>query len=566
MKRPLASDFEPGSTRWAVRRAQWIAMGIPEADFGKPKIAVVNSSATLSVCYQHLDALALRAREALQAAGALAFEVRTVAPSDFITSAGLKARYLMPSRDLLVNDVEVMVSGACLDGILFLSSCDKTTPAHLMAAARLNVPSIVVPCGYQLGGQCGGRDVDIEDVYKAVGTVAVGAMSLPTLEEWTRCAIQGPGVCAGLATANSMHCLAEALGMALPGTTPIRAGSRRLDEVVRRAGEQLVRLVESDVRPRDILTARAISNAVALAVSLGTSVNTVRHLSAVAAEAGLEMDVVALFEERARELPLLAEIRPNGPVRIEQFEAAGGARAVLRELRGVLALDARTVTGRTLGEELAEAPPADPAVIRPLASPARPEPGLVILRGNLAPHGAIVKLSAVPPGRRVFVGPARIYEDEDTAIAHLREGRVAPGAVIVLRMMGPLGGPGTVFACSFMAALVGAGLGDSVAVITDGELSGLNRGITVGQVMPEAARGGPLAVVRDGERITLDLERRSIEVEVPAAELADRLARWSPPERAVPHGWLGIYASCVQPIEKGATLRGHWPARPRADD
>jgi len=550
----LRSNFEPGSTRWAVRRAQWIAMGIPEADFEKPKIAVINSSSSLSVCYQHLDRLCALAQEAIRAAGGLPFEIRTVAPSDFVTSAGLKARYLMPTRDLLVNDVEVMVEGACLDGMLFLSSCDKTTPAHLMAAARLNLPSLCVPCGYQLGGQCGWREVDIEEVYKAVGSVAVGAMPLSELTDWTRCAIKGPGVCAGLATANSMHCLAEALGMALPGTTPIRAGSGRLDAVIARAGRQSVELVRRGLRPRDILTPAAFANAVSVAVAIGASVNTVRHLAAISVEAGLHLDVVALFEEKARHLPLIAQVRPNGPDRIEHFDAAGGTRGAMASLRPRLDTSPPTVSGRTLGENLDEPFAVDPAIIRPLASPARPEPGLVIIRGNLAPAGAVVKLSGFPGALRLFEGPARIFEDEDDAIRGLQSGRVSPGAVVILRGMGPLGGPGTVFACSFMAALVGAGLSDRVAVVTDGELSGLNRGITIGQVMPEAARGGPLAVVREGELIRIDLDARRIDLRIAEEELRVRVAAWRAPERRLPPGWLAIYAQVVQPIEQGAVL------------
>ncbi len=550
----LRSNFERGSTRWAVRRSQWIAMGIPEEDFMKPKIAVVNSSSTLSVCYIHLDEVSRTVQKAIRDAGGLPFEIRTAAPSDFVTSAGLKARYLMPTRDLVVNDIEVMVEGACLDGMVLLASCDKTTPAHLMAAARLNVPSIVVPCGYQLGGECGGREVDIEEVYKAVGTVATGRMKVDELEKWTCVAIQGPGVCAGLATANSMHVMAEALGMALPGTTPIRAGSERLHEVARRAGATIMNLIGSDLRPRQILTVSALRNAIRVAISMGASVNVVRHLTAIATEGELGLDVVGLFESLGKELQQITQIKPNGPDRIETFDAAGGTRGVLYQLRSKLETEAMTVTGKSLKEVLSEPIKIDEAVIRPVDKPFRKEPGLVILRGNLAPHGAIMKISAVPGAMRKFSGPARIFEDEDAAIRELGSGKIRAGDVVVLRMMGPFGGPGTVFACSFMAALVGAGLGDQVAVVTDGELSGLNRGITVGQVMPEAARGGPLAVVREGETIRLDIDARRIDVE--AADLEQRVREWKLPERHLKPSWLSIYSEIVQPIENGAVL-GH---------
>jgi len=552
----LRSNFEKGTTRWAVRRAQWIAMGIDEADFEKPKIAIINSSSNLSVCYTHLDKLSIMAQAAVREAGGLPFEVHTVAPSDFITSAGLKARYLLPSRDLIVNDVEVMVEGACLDGMILLSSCDKTTPGHLMAAARLNIPSIVVPCGYQLGGQCGGRDVDIEEVYKGVGTTATGSMTLDLLTDWTRCAIKGPGVCAGLATANSMHCLSEALGMALSGSAPIRADSAKLHENIRRAGKQILALVRHDIRPRSILTPQSIENAVRVAIALGASVNTVRHLCAIAVEAELDLDVIRLFEKNS-DFPLLAQIRPNGPQRIEDLEKAGGVHAVMVRLREKLDLDVRTVDHRSLREVLDQPWEMDANVIRNLDQPFKKDPGLVILRGNMAPDGAIVKLSAVPESARVFTGPARIFEDEDEAIRQLSKNaprQIKSGDVVILRMMGPTGGPGTVFACSFMAALVGAGFSNDVAVITDGELSGLNRGITVGQVMPEAACGGPLAVVREGDQVRIDLHQRKLDVLIPEAELQERLAHWEKPKRLAKRSWLSIYADVVQPISKGAAL------------
>jgi dihydroxy-acid dehydratase len=555
----LRSNFKPGSTRWAVRRSQWIAMGIDEADFDKPKIAVVNSSSSLSVCYAHLDEASKVAQQSIRESGGLPFEIHTVAPSDFITSAGKKARYLMPSRDLLVNDVEVMVEGACLDGMLMLGSCDKTTPGQLMAAARLNIPAIVVPCGYQLGGKCGGKEVDIEEVYKAVGSVATGQMQVDELEQWTRCAIKGPGVCAGLATANSMHCMAEALGMALAGTTPIRAGSDRLNSVIAQAGRQIVELIRKDIRPRDILTEGAFRNAVSAAISIGASVNTVRHLCAIAHEAQLDIDVIRLFEELAQMLPLLVQVRPNGSDRIEDFDHAGGTLAVMKQLSKKLDLRCSTVNDKTLGQVLDREIHIEPRIIRPLDRPHRDEPGLIIIRGNLAPNGAIVKLSAVPAATRHFEGTARVYEDEDDALTALSEGNIQRGDVVVLRMMGPKGGPGTVFACSFMAALVGAGIADDVAVVTDGELSGLNRGITVGQVMPEAARGGPLAVVRDGDVIRIELDQRTITVRVSSDELQQRLNDWRPPVPTITSGWLHLYGSLVQPIEQGAVLSARNP-------
>jgi dihydroxy-acid dehydratase len=551
--RKLRSQFEPGTTRWAVRRAQWLAMGLKEEDFDKPKIAIVNSSSKLSVCFQHLDGVAAVVERAIREAGGVPLEIRTATPSDFVTSAGKQGRYLMPTRDLMVNDIEVQVEGAELDGMVLLSSCDKTTPAHLMAAGRLNVPSIIVACGYQLGDQCGDRHNDIEEVYKSVGALKARKITLQQLTDQTCTAITGPGVCAGLATANSMHCMAEALGMALPGNAPIRAGGERLNEYAARAGRAIMELIEKDIRPRQIMTAAAFRNAVRTAVAIGTSVNVPRHLIATAIESEVDVDIIKEFEA-AVEVPQVTQVRPNGPDRIETFDAAGGVSGAMKQIASVLDTSVLTVTGQSLRENLDARPAPDEAVIKPLAAPFRHEPGLTIIRGNLAPQGAVVKLSAVPAHVRTFSAPAVVFEDESLAIAGLETGQVRSGQVVVLRMMGPKGGPGTVFAASFMAALVGAGLGDGVAVVTDGELSGLNSGITIGQVMPEAAEGGPLAAVVDGDTISIDLNRRTITLEVAEDELQRRLASLPARPATTEKGWLAMYQQLVQPLAKGAVL------------
>jgi len=549
----LRSNFEPGTTRWAVRRAQWLALGLSEEDLEKPKIAVVNSSSRLSICFAHLDEVAKTVCEAVRAAGGLPFEIRTAAPSDFVTSAGIQGRYLMPTRDLIVNDIEVQVEGAVLDGMVLLSSCDKTTPAHLMAAGRLDIPSIIVPCGYQLGSACGAGAVDIEDVYKSIGKLRAGQMSLPDLRAMTCIAIRGPGVCAGLGTANSMHIVAEALGMAPSGSTPLRAGSEKNHAVAAEAGARIVEMIREGLTPARILTPAAFRNAVRVALATGCSINCVRHLIATAVEARCDVDILAEIEA-ASSIPQLIAVRPNGPERIEAFDAAGGTRAVMRELAGRLESEAMTVSGM-LGQVLADAPAAENrSIIHTLAQPARDEPGLIVLRGNLAPGGAVVKLSGVPEGVRTFKGPAKVFETEADAIRGLETGEVQPGAVIVLRYLGPKGGPGTVFAASFMAALVGAGLGSQVAVVTDGELSGLNSGITVGQIMPEAAEGGPLAAIRDGDGIAIDLGARSLHLDIAPDELAARIASLPPYEDGYRRGWLALYGELVQPLSQGAVL------------
>jgi dihydroxy-acid dehydratase len=547
----LRSNFTPGSTRWVVRRAQWSAMGISVEDQQKPKIAIVNTSSKLSVCFVHLDDVAMRVADAVRAAGGLPFEVRTTAPSDFVTSAGRKGRYLMPTRDLIVNDVEAAVEGAVLDGIVFLSSCDKTTPAHLMAAARLNLPSIVVIGGYQKGGRYSGCSVDIDTVYESVGALAAGTMSVDELGELADRAIDGPGVCAGLATANTMHCMAEALGMTVAGSAPTRANSEAMLANADAAGRRIVAMVEENLTARQIITEASIANAVEVALALGGSVNCVRHLTAIAAEADLDLDVVALFETLGRDAVQLAAIRPNGTHQVWDLDAIGGVQTVLRTLMPRLHRDALTVDGRSVGERAERARAADGEVLHPLDDPVNDEPGLIILRGSLAPDGAIVKVAGVAKStRRTFSGPAKVFVGEDAAIAALGDGGIAPGDVIVLRGMGPRGGPGTVFAASFVAALNGAGLGGHVAVVTDGELSGLNHGLVVGQVMPEAADGGPLAGLLDGDTVTIDLDARRLDAN-PARDGAPVRAAGNAPER----GWLGQYSALVGPIQNGAVLR-----------
>jgi dihydroxy-acid dehydratase len=361
-------------------------------------------------------------------------------------------------------------------------------------------------------------------------------------------------VCAGLATANTMHVLAEALGMTLPGDAPVRAGSEKMFGFARAAGGRIVEMVREDLRPRDVLTPAALANALEVDLAVGGSVNSVRHLAAVATEAELNVDVISLFEERAQDASLVCRIRPNGPHSVGELEEAGGARGAMKQISSRLDTSVVTVSGKTVAEILDEAPLPDERVIRPLDDPFKREPGLKIIRGSRAPHGAIVKLSAVPEDRYEFEGPARVYEGEDEAIEGLGRGEIREGDVIVLRGLGPRGGPGTVFAASFAAALNGAGEAGSVAVVTDGELSGLNRGLIIRQVMPEAAAGGPLALVEERDEIEIDLRRSVINLLVEDDVTDAREAAWTPPPPTRERGWLAQYSRLVQPIEKGATL------------
>ena len=556
----LRSNFEPGTSRWATRRAQWRALGLTDEDLEKPKIAVVNSSSDLAICYSHLDEIAKRAKAAIRGAGGVGFEVRTAAPSDFIHSAGHRGGYILASRELIVNDIEVAVDGALLDGMVCLASCDKTAPAQLMAAGRLNVPTIVVGCGYQPCGEYRGDHCDIEDVFLAAGHHASGRLGLRELTEMSETAVRGPGVCAGMGTANSMHIACEALGMALPGTTPVLANSPRMWDAVERAGRRIVEMVRTDLRPRDVLTPGAFANAVTAMLAVSGSINTVKHLQAVAREAECDVDVYDLFERLADSVPLLTAVRPNGEHTIEEFEAAGGARAVMKRLEPLLRTDVLTIIGRSVGEVLAGAEVRDDDLIRPVDRPLGRRPTIVIVRGSLAPASGIVKLAVADDRKLTFAGPAKVYESPEDALDGVREGGIQPGQVVVLRGIGPKGSPGMGMASRVVFALDGVGLTGQVAVVTDGQLSGLvNRGIVVGEVSPEAADGGPLALVEDGDPISIDVRRRVVDLLVPDDEKARRRSLSTGPPASAEVGWLSIYRRLVRPLPEGAVLRGPTP-------
>lgn len=554
---PLRSNFEPGTTRWAMRRAQWTALGLTPEDMEKPKIAIVNTSSDLASCFAHLDDIVGPLKRAIREAGGVGFEIRTAAPSDAITSAGAAGQYILPSRDLIAADIEVAAEGALLDGMICLSSCDKTTPAHLMAAGRLNIPTIIVACGYQPSGVYRGEHVDFEDVFLYAGHVATGKMTVEELAEMSACAITGPGVCAGMGTANSMHIAAEVLGMALPGSTPVLANSEKMWRTVEQAGRRIVELVAADVRPRDILTPGAFRDAVTAVLAISGSVNTLKHLQAVAVEAGCDVDVYALFEELAPQVPLLSAVKPNGPRRIDEFEAAGGALALMHRLAPMLDLDRPTVSGRTVREIVSSVTPPESDVIRPLDDPLARHPGIVVIRGSLAPDGAVVKRTVADEAPRRFRGPAKVFRSREEGIAAIRNGEVEPGQVLVLTGLGLRGSPGMGLTSAFVFALDGAGLGPEVAVVTDGQMSGLvNKGLVVAEVSPEGAVGGPLGLVRDGDMISIDVDARTIDLEVGEDELAERRAALPATPAPAGCGWLSVYARTVRPLTEGATLGG----------
>ena len=557
MPKPLRSNFEPGSPREAVRRAQWKALGLSDADMLKPKIAVVNSSSELAICFSHLDGIARVVKDAVREAGGLPFEIRTAAPSDFIISAAKGGGYMLASRDLIVNDMEIAVEGAQLDGMICLSSCDKTPPAHLMAAGRFNIPTILVICGYQPSGHYQGRHVDIEDVFIGSVQAMFGKLSKESLAGMCDHAITGPGVCAGMGTANSMHIVCEALGMTLPGAAPVLANSPKMFDLARASGRRIVEMVNEDLTPRRILTPGAFRNAAASVLAVSGSINCVKHLQATAVEAGVAVDLFALFNELGETVPVLSAVAPNGTDTIDVFEAAGAARGLLKQLEPLLDLDALTVTGRTLRDNLDGVVVQNADVIRPLDRPFSRHASIVVLRGSLAPESAIVRPGLQRPGQDGhFEGRAIVYDDVPEAIAGVQKGEVKPGHVLVLRGCGPKGGPAMAGSASRVVfAIYAAGLENEAAFVSDGQLSGLcNKGMTVAEVSPESAVGGTLALVANGDRIRIDIDSRILDLDVPAAELDARRARRGEVPLPAATGYLSIYQRSVQPMSTGAVL------------
>jgi len=552
----LTRELRSNKVNNPMRRAQWLALGISDQDMNKPKIAVVNSSSELAICFSHLDGIAKVVKDAVREAGGLPFEIRTIAPSDFIINSGRGGNYILPSRDLLTNDIEVAVEGAQLDGMICLASCDKTLPGQVMAAARLNIPTIIVTCGYQQSGESRGAHCDIEDVFLASAHAAMGRITPEELRDMSANAIRSPGVCSGLGTANTMHSVCEALGMCLPGAAPVRANSPKMFEYARRSGARIVEMTWEDLRPRAILTPDAFANAVAIVLGISGSINAMKHLQAIAVEGQVDIDIYRLFEQLGERVPVLCAIRPNGDYPIEAFEDAGGARAVLKQLEPLLRTGALTVTGRAMAENLAGVRVDNEEVIRPLNRPYSDQPAIVLLRGSLAPAGGVVKIGLRHEGRPTQLrGPAKVFEDRQPALEAIRTGKIQAGDVLVLRGDGVQGGPGMGGAANMAVfALDGVGLALRVAVVTDGQMSGLaNKGLVVAEVEPEGGVAGPLSVIEDGDMVSIDLGKRSIDLEIPDAELQRRLEHAHVVAKPA-RGWLSIYRRTALPLSQGAAL------------
>jgi dihydroxy-acid dehydratase len=550
----LRSDIVKFGVERAPHRAIWRCLGVTDEDFGKPFIGVANSFTDLVPGHMHLDKLVEYVKAGVRAAGGVPFEFNTIAICDGLAMGHDGMHYSLPSRELIADSVEVMAEAYRFDGLVLLTNCDKITPGMMMAAARLNIPAIVVTGGPMLSGRYGRRRVDVTSIFEAIGEYSAGKISLEELRFLEDYAFPGCGSCNGMYTANTMACVAEAIGMSLPGCATALAVSSRKLRIAKMSGERIVEMVKEDLKPSDILTREAFENAISVDMALGGSTNAVLHIKAVAEEAGVNLPL-KIFDDVARRIPHICDMRPSGPYDLEDLDSAGGIPAVMNVLRDKLHLDAFTVTGRTVGENVRDAVVLDPEVIRPLENPVHGEGGIAVLFGNLAPNGAVTKVTAISPRMLVHNGPARVFDSEEEAMKAILNREVKGGDVIVIRYEGPKGGPGMREMLSPTAAIAGMGLSDSVALITDGRFSGATRGPCIGHVSPEAAEGGPIAALRDGDIISIDIPSRRLNVELSDEEIKQRLSSWKPRMPKIFRGYLRRYCFLVQSADKGGTFR-----------
>ncbi|MCD6553558.1 MAG: dihydroxy-acid dehydratase [Anaerolineae bacterium] len=551
----MRSDLVKRGYERAPHRSLFYATGLTPEELHRPLIGIVNSYNDIVPGHVHLDKVSEAVKAGVRMAGGTPLEFNVIGVCDGIAMGHPGMYYSLPSRELIADSVEVMISAHSLDGLVLIPNCDKIVPGMLMAAARLNVPAIFVSGGPMLAGRYEGQDVDVKTMFEAVGEVQAGRMSAEELEALELAACPGCGSCAGLFTANTMNCLTEALGMGLPGNGTIPAVTAARLRLAKRAGMQIMHLVQENIRPRDILTEAAFENAIAVDMAIGGSTNTVLHLPAIAHEAGVPLPLER-FDAVSSRTPYLVKLSPTGPYHIQDLDEAGGIAAVMAELLRHKRLwgEARTVTGKTVTENLTGVHRRSD-VIRPASDPYRPDGGIAILRGNLAPDGAVVKAAAVLPAMLHHRGPARVFEDEESALAAILSGSIQAGDVIVIRYEGPRGGPGMREMLMPTSAVAGMELDDKVALITDGRFSGATRGAAVGHVSPEAAAGGPIALVQEGDEVELDIPNKRLTLLVPEEEMARRREAWKPLSPKVTHGYLARYATMVTSASKGAILR-----------
>ncbi len=522
-------------------RALLKALGLTDGDMAKPFIGIASSYTNLVPGHIHLRSIAEAAKEGILAAGGVPFEFSTIAICDGIAMGHEGMRYSLPSRELIADSVELMSQAHRLDGLVLVTNCDKITPGMLMAAARLDIPAIAVTGGPMASGWLNGRKIGYSNVPEALGKFAAGKLSREELLQLENAACPGCGSCNGMFTANTMACVTEALGMSLPYCATALANSALKMRIAKESGERIVKLTNDNVKPSDILCKEAFENAVVVDMALGGSTNTVLHLPAIAKEVGVSLPL-AVFDETGKRVPHLCNMIPSGPFAVEELHAAGGIPALMNELKPLLNVDALTVTGKAIGENVAGAEVLDANVIRPLDNPVHKEGGIAILTGNLAPKGSVVKTAAVSPKMLRHSGPARVYDSEKEAITAIRGHAVQPGDVVVIRYEGPKGGPGMPEMLFPTATIAGMGLSECVALITDGRFSGATTGPCVGHVAPEAFEGGPIAILKDGDIIEVDIPKRVLNVKLSAEEIQRRLAVWKPRKPRITKGYLARYS------------------------
>ena len=536
----------------APARAMLKGAGYSDADLRKPLIGVANTWIEIGPCNLHLRTLAEDVKKGIRAAGATPMEFNTVSISDGITMGTEGMRASLVSREVIADSIELVARANGFDGLVVLVGCDKTIPGGVMALARLNIPGLVLYGGSIAPGHFHGREVTVQDVFEAVGARAAGRMTESDFKMLEDVACPGAGACGGQFTANTMAIVCECLGIAALGSGSVPATDPAKARVGHRVGEQVVSLVQRNLRPRQIITRKAIDNAIAVVAATGGSTNAVLHLLAIANEAGVGL-MLDDFDRISARTPLIADLKPSGRFVATDLHAAGGSALVVKRLveSGGIAGDAMTVTGRTLAEESSTATETPgQEVVRRNDQPLKPHGGLVILFGNLAPEGAVLKLSGTERARHT--GPARVFDSEEQAFEAVQHQAIKPGDVVVIRYEGPSGGPGMREMLAVTAAIVGAGLGDSVALLTDGRFSGATRGFTVGHLSPEASRGGPIAALREGDTVVIDVERRRLDVELTESEIKSRLAAWKAPALRYQTGVMAKYARIVSSASVGA--------------
>ena len=552
----MRSDAMKKGLEKAPHRSLFKAMGYIDEELDQPLIGIVNSHNEVVPGHIHLDTIAEAVKAGVRMAGGTPIEFPAIGVCDGIAMNHTGMKYSLASRELIADSIEVMTRAHAFDGLVLIPNCDKVVPGMLMAAARLNIPTVVISGGPMLAGKFQGKNVSVTTVFEAVGAVGSGKMTMEELAELEEKACPGCGSCSGMFTANSMNCLTEVLGMGLPGNGTIPAVMAARQRLAKAAGRKILELVDRDIKPLDIMKPEAFRNALTVDMAMGCSTNTILHLPAIAHEAGVALDL-ELVNEISAKTPHLCKLSPAGHHHIEDLDAAGGIPAVMAELsrKGLMHTGLMTVTGRTLEENLSGVQVLDREVIRSVEEPYSHIGGLAALKGNLAPDGAVVKRAAVAPEMMKHTGPARVFTSEEEAVEAIMGQKINQDDVIVIRYEGPKGGPGMREMLTPTAAIAGIGLDKDVALITDGRFSGATRGASIGHVSPEAAEGGPIALVQEGDLIKIDIENCTLDLLVSGAELASRRAGWQPPAPKVRSGYLARYAKLVTSASTGAVLK-----------